>query len=1074
MVKNKISRIQEQFWLLQNVYKNNSAYNISSVFKIDGNINVPALNKALNQIILNHESLRSYFTDENNQIFQNLVDSENAKYDIKIEHVPDLARSGEIPSCVNDEINTPFKLNEWPLFRVKLFETENHVYFLTIVFHHILVDLKSKEIFSEELAEYYSLYDNNINSAIEPEFDSYSIYTEWLNNWLPSPEAKKLVSSWEEEFADPVGSLELPIDFQRPKVNTLEGKRSLFRLGEPVSNQINQLANDYNVNSYTILLASYAVFLHCITRQPKISIGVPLTNRKNEKFKNTFGCFVNIVPVFIDFDKDDTIDSIVLKVRKQLLFAHRRQEIPFLNIYELYRLKNNNNSMNMFQAGFAFEPPMQLKLNNCKIEPVVCEREGAQLDIFFTLWEQPDGFHGFLEYSSLLFSEKTIYRFKEIYQKIVNAFINRSTETIPNIDILPESDAEILDNWNNTDKEYNKHLCLHHKFEQQVNKTPQAVALIFNDQTLTYEALNKYANKMANLLISKGVNIEDKIGVCQERGLEMIISIIGIHKAGATYVPIDPNYPEDRMQMILEDANPKFILTKNSSSHNIPNKFQKIYVDNILAESVPANETQPNVKVNSHNVAYIIYTSGSTGKPKGVMIEHHSVINKIEWMQYQHPLKENDTLMLKTPVTFDVSVWELFWWYFNGSRLAILPPQGEKDPKTIVDVAEKNKVTLIIFVPSMFSYFVGYIKANNLSENLKSLKWIIQIGEALSPQLVNSFNELLTEHFNPLMVNTYGPAEATVAVTYYDCPKNGTIENIYIGKPIFNTKIFIINSNKKILPIGIPGELVITGVNLARGYINRPELNDEKFVEIEYRGQKIRAYKTGDLSRWLDNGNLDFIGRVDNQVKIRGFRIELGDIEAVLQQCEFVKSAAVIVDSTNADNKVLIGYVTLKDKNSGTVESIKSFLQTKLPDYMIPAHLMILDEMPFNRSEKIDRKALPKPTIINNKNIVLPNVGNENELSKIWKKCLNLEQVGVLDNFFDVGGNSLLAIQVVSNIKVHLNISIEPLKLMEYPTIRDLAKFMHSLTENEPVNTGNDPIPTLRKQDFSLFRKKRT
>ena len=356
------------------------------------------------------------------------------------------------------------------------------------------------------------------------------------------------------------------------------------------------------------------------------------------------------------------------------------------------------------------------------------------------------------------------------------------------------------------------------------------------------------------------------------------------------------------------------VLTNKKSEKNIPAGFKKIYLDNIITSPLSDNDKTPVTNVNSRNLAYVIYTSGSTGKPKGVMIEHHSVINKLEWMQFQHPLNYKDTILLKTPVTFDVSVWELFWWMFNGAKLAILPPGGEKEPKTIIEEVESKKVTTIVFVPSMFSPFVGYLKANQAASSLKSLKWIIQIGEALNPQLVNNFNELLTPDFNPLMVNTYGPTEATVAVSWYNCPKERNIEKIYIGKPIFNTKLLVLNSKNKIQPIGIQGELVITGVNLSRGYLNRPELNSERFIQFKYlNGQRLRGYRTGDLVKWTDDGNIDFIGRVDTQVKIRGYRIELGEIESKLLDFPKIKTAAVIVNESNPENKIIVGYVVLKD-----------------------------------------------------------------------------------------------------------------------------------------------------------------
>jgi amino acid adenylation domain-containing protein len=1071
MEKISTSRNQEQFWLLQKIYKDNSAYNIASVFEIKGSLNLPAFEKAVITIIRKHEVLQM-FVIEDNLTLQGFVDVINLQFKIPVITLDSDANREKLQELISREVNAPFQLTEWPLFRIKLFNFEG-IYFLTIVFHHILVDLRSKEIFSNELSDYYSIYNREMNAKVEIVPDRYSEYVCWQQPWLDTEEAQIKLSSFNEDISKGFSPLELPSDFARPKTISLEGKRHYFSFDILTSAEIADRSKLLNVNTFAFLLSAFAVFLNRISNQSSFIIGVPLTNRKNENFKDTFGCFVNIVPVFMELSPEETIEQVIKKVRTQLLIAHRRQEIPFLDINDLFRSKHNT-SKGLFQAGFASEPPMQLHLEDLQVSPVKDRKEGSQLDLFLTFWEQAGEIEGYLEYSTQLFQKETVERFKNIYTRIVHAFTGDLNVPVIDIDILPKADAEQLIEWNHTDAPYNRNICLHEKLEEQADKTPYAVALIFENEHVTYAEVELHANRLANYLISNGVGVEDRIGVCQERSLEMLISIFAIHKAGATYVPIDPEFPSERMNMILEDSEPRFILTKLACDFNIPGGFSKVYVDDIFTNPLSLDPTRPHTLVNSKHLAYIIYTSGSTGKPKGVMIEHHSVVNKLEWMQQQHPLEPGDTLILKTPVTFDVSVWELFWWYFNGARLAILPPKGEKDPETITRVVEQNKVTLIIFVPSMFSSFVNHVKANSSSRRLKSLKWIVQIGEALTPQLVNSFNELLNESFNPLMVNTYGPAEATVAVTYYNCPKETGIRNIYIGKPISNTKIVIINNKGKIQPIGIPGELAILGVNLSRGYVNRPELNREKFAEIEYLdGQRHRAYKTGDLARWLDNGNIDFIGRVDNQVKIRGYRIELGDIEAVLHQCSQVKSAAVIVDRTNVENPYLVGYVTLLDNKQCNAESIKGFLHTKLPDYMIPAHIMILDEMPLNRSEKIDRKALPKPVLMVSDTYIAPAGFYELELSNIWKNVLNLPMVGISNNFFDVGGNSLLAINVTSAIKLRLNISIEPIKLMEYPNIKELAKYLMAKDNKQSPAEKSISVSTSRKQNFMALREKR-
>ena len=873
-----ISEIQEQFWILHKLFPESPAYNIPSVLKLTGNIDIRALEYSISRLIKRHEVLRARFYEKDNVVWQHISAESQVEFKPEVKYSDEEFR-GTVPDTVLNEIHRPFELTEWPLFRIMLMCYKNNISILTVVFHHIIVDLQSRISFSNEIAEFYNSYLTGKKPAELPPENRYSDYAYRLRSWLLTGEATEKINEWQREIAPATEVLKLPADFARPVVLNQQGRRKHFSFGA-MSSGIRQAADLFSVNPFTILLAAYSTLLYRLVNQQTIIIGVPLTNRRNVDFTDTFGCFVNIVPLMYQFSDDLTCSELIRRTRQLLLNAHGKQEIPFLRLNKMARSINANS---VFQAGFTMESPMQLSLIGIDARPLEIDKNGSQLDLFLTLWEDEDSIKGYLEYSNQLFSAVTVERFTEIYKKITGSILENPEMPVSEIDIVPENEMKLITDWNETDHYYPDKLCLHQVFERQVTKTPGLPAIIYGDSSITYSEFNCHVNRMANFLIGSGIATEDIVCVCMERSPELLIAIYAILKAGGAYLPVDPDYPVERMEMILSDADPGIILTNRKSEKNIPSEYSKILLDNIMTSPLCDDAGNPQTGVNSRNLAYVMYTSGSTGKPKGVMIEHHSVINKLEWMQYKHPLDESDTIMMKTTVTFDVSGWELFWWMFNGAKLTILPPGGEKDPHAIINETEARKVTTIIFVPSMFSAFLGYVKSNNLAFRLSSLKWIIQIGEALRPSVVNSFNELLTPEFNPLMVNTYGPTEATIAVSWYNCPKERNIEKIYIGKPVFNTRLLVLNSRNRIQPVGVPGELIITGVNLSRGYLNRPELNAERFITFGYPGnRKLKGYRTGDLVRWAEDGNIDFMGRLDTQVKIRGYRIELGDIESAL------------------------------------------------------------------------------------------------------------------------------------------------------------------------------------------------
>ena len=590
--------------------------------------------------------------------------------------------------------------------------------------------------------------------------------------------------------------------------------------------------------------------------------------------------------------------------------------------------------------------------------------------------------------------------------------------------------------------------CVHNYFEKQARLQPNNIAVKYNDASLTYCELNRYANVMAKRIIENKVNIEDFVIVYMDRRIELMISIFGILKAGGVYVPISGDYPKSRLLSVIEDTQPKLVITEKKYSHQIPEHLNQIIVDDFLIDNEKTSPILPEINVHPNNLAYAIFTSGSTGKPKGVLIEHHSVVNRIEWMQKEYPIETSDTLIQKTSITFDVSIWELFWWSFVGAKLVLLPNDHEKSPEKLFECVTKEGVSIIHFVPSMFNVSLEYLKSVYPNNHTNKLKWIFCSGEELLPVSVTKFYELSSQSLKnkTQLVNLYGPTEATVDVTYYTCSKDVPAV-IPIGKPIDNTQIYIIDENNQILPPNTEGELVICGVNLARGYLNRPELTDEKFIYIDIEGHRVRAYKSGDKAFIDNNNDIIYKGRIDQQVKIRGFRIELGEIESCALQMNHIKECSCIVEEAGTINAQIICFY-ISDSESTDTHYFKEHFKERLPEYMIPSQFVKLQEFPRTISGKIDKKELsnkkkqlelePQAEMNNSKSNI------EEQVENLWKGLLKRDKVNPTANFFDQGGNSLLLVQLSLLIKQNLNMDIDVLTIFQHPTIKSMVDYLNS------------------------------
>ena len=601
--------------------------------------------------------------------------------------------------------------------------------------------------------------------------------------------------------------------------------------------------------------------------------------------------------------------------------------------------------------------------------------------------------------------------------------------------------------WNNTSSPYEENVCIHEKLEEQSKKTPNHIALSFKSRNFTYKELNDASNAMANLLLGKKIAIEDNVIIHLERSIELFICIFGILKAGGVYIPITPNYPSLRIKHIISESNPKFIITSEYYLKNYEScTCEVILIDDFINRYRLLNIKPPSINITSKNLAYTIYTSGTTGKPKGVQIEHHSVLNRIGWMQKSYTLNENDVILQKTPITFDVSVWELFWWTFSGARLVILPDGDEKNPIQLIKYIEEYSISVIHFVPSMFNLFINILGKQEKIDQINSLKWIFCSGEKLEGNSVNQFYRVTSTYPNSTcIVNLYGPTEATVDVTFYECKKGKHHGIIPIGKPIDNTEIYTIDVKNNILSPGEEGELVICGTNLARGYLNQQELSNEKFIDLNVFGQIKRAYKTGDRAYYNEEGDLIFIGRSDFQIKLRGNRIELSEIEYTINQFNDVASCVCLLNNKEELSAHIVAFIIPEPSKALDIKGLYDYIKNCLPDYMIPSKIISIQEFPITEHGKLDKNMLLRQFEIEQKLMVFSESNIENSLKIIWAKLFNKKNISSEINFFDIGGNSILLIQLVSAINDKLGIDLDIIKIFEFPTIRLLSEHIEEI-----------------------------
>jgi amino acid adenylation domain-containing protein len=1059
----QLSYGQQALWFLYQSAPDSAAYNTAFTVRICSSVDVQALRRVFQTLMARHPSLRSTFTLREGEPVQEV----HGYQEIYFEEVNASASTdNELYRQVIESYQRPFNLENGPVLRVSLFTRRENDHILLLAIQHIVCDAWSIWLLVDEFLRLYSTK----KSTLSPLRHKYADYIQWQNQMLNSAPGEQLWAYWQKQLTGELPILELPTDRARPPVQSYKGKTYAFTLSQELTQQLDALAKSEGATLYMTLLAAFQVLLYRYTGQEDILVGSPTTGRTQADFAGIVGFFVNQIVLRANLEGNPSFVTFLSQVRKTVLAALAHQDYPFyLLVKKLQPIRDPSRSP-IFQAYFVLQKQQQGELSDLiangdkgsrlnwgglEIEPFEIPQMEGQFDLTLELMEIRGSLSGVFKYNPDLYDETTIARMLGHFRTLLEAIVSEPQQCISQLPLLTQTEQQqLLIEWNATQVNYPKDKCLHQLIETQVEKTPDACAVVFENKSLTYRQLNQKANQLAYYLQSLGVGPESLVGISMERSLEMVYGLLGILKAGGAYVPLEPSYPKERLAFMLEDSQIAVLLTqtpfvKALSESSIP----IIDLNADWEKTVQFNSENPLMEVKPANLAYVIYTSGSTGQPKGAMNTHLGICNRLLWMQDAYQLSVNDRVLQKTPFSFDVSVWEFFWPLMTGARLVMAKQGGHQDRTYLAQIIREQKVTTLHFVPSMLRVFLE-TPAPDFEKQCQTLRQVICSGEALTPDLQERF---FTRLSHCELYNLYGPTEAAIDVTAWHCQRDRP--SVPIGRPIANTQLYILDPYLQPVPIGIAGELHIGGLGLARAYLNRPELTAAKFIPNPFNGEQ-RLYKTGDLARYLSDGNIEYLGRLDHQVKIRGVRIELGEIETVLTQHAEVQEAVVVVHEKQGDKRLVAYFVASAPQSHS---DLQDYLKARLPEYMVPSVFVWLEALPLTPNGKLDRRALPEPADERpdlEAAYVSPQTETEQQIAAIWQSVLQLKSVGLYDNFFDLGGHSLLIARVHSELQARFGPSLSMVELFQYPTIQTLAKHLtkkspDQLSRSEPTTKRN-------------------
>jgi surfactin family lipopeptide synthetase A len=1040
---------QQRMWFLHQWEPDSPLYNIPCAFKLTGRLDLAALEHSLNELVRRHEALRTSFSVVDGQPVQVITPSLAVTLSVvDLFSKTEADRQFEALRLANEQARRPFDLTQAPLFRASVLRLAEEEHVLLLTLHHIVSDGWSMGVLFRELSAVYDAFSTGKPSALPQLPIQYPDFSVWQRQWLQGEVLENQLSYWKKQLEGAPGVLDLPTDRPRPAVQSYRGARQSFELSKGLTEQLKALSRKEGVTLFMTLLAAFQGLLYRYTEQEDIVVGSPIANRNRTEIEGLIGFFVNTLVLRTDLSGNPTFRELLHRMRNTALEAYEHQDLPFEKLVEELQPERSLSHSPFFQVMFVLQnaPSTAVTFEGLSASPVRIDAETAKFDLTLFMSETEEGLRGSLQYGTDLFDAATIARMSGHLQTLLEGIVENPHQRITHLPILTQAEEhQLLVEWNDTERDYPKDKCIHQLFEEQVERTPGATAAVFEDQRLTYRELNVRANQLAHYLRKLGVGTETLVGISVERSLEMVVGLLGILKAGGAYVPLDPQYPKDRLEFMLEDTQAPILLTQERvleggiedrrskpvlSVERLDPRIRVICLDRDWEQIARERDDNPTRKTEAENVTYVIYTSGSTGKPKGVMVHQLGLFNVIQTQIRAFGVQPNSRVLQFASLSFDASISEIMMALCAGATLCLGSREDLLPGEPLVQFLFERAITHCTLPPSA----IGALP----SHPLPWLSTVTVAGEICPAELVARWAS------GRRFFNLYGPTEASIWTAGVEWAEIGHAPPI--GKPIANAKIYILDANLHLVPVGVPGELYIGGIGLARGYLRRPDLTAEKFIPDPFSTEPgWRLYRSGDRARYRMDGNVDFIGRTDHQVKIRGFRIEPAEIEAVLAEHLMVREVAVVATADNHDGNQLVAFMVLNEKLEGVASQLRNFLSEKLPNYMIPSDFSVLEALPLTPNGKVDRLAL---TLRDHSNrdretaYLPPQTEIECCIAGIWQELLRKDKIGLDANFFDLGGHSLLLARLHSKLCQDLKKDLSIVDLFKYPTIGSFSNFL--------------------------------
>ncbi|HDR3034172.1 TPA: pyoverdine non-ribosomal peptide synthetase PvdD, partial [Pseudomonas aeruginosa] len=1038
-----LSFAQERQWFLWQLEPESAAYHIPSALRLRGRLDVDALQRSFDSLVARHETLRTRFRLEGGRSYQQVQPAVSVS--IEREQFGEEGLIERIQAIVVQ----PFDLERGPLLRVNLLQLAEDDHVLVLVQHHIVSDGWSMQVMVEELVQLYAGYSQGLDVVLPALPIQYADYALWQRSWMEAGEKERQLAYWTGLLGGEQPVLELPFDRPRPARQSHRGAQLGFELSRELVEAVRALAQREGASSFMLLLASFQALLYRYSGQADIRVGVPIANRNRVETERLIGFFVNTQVLKADLDGRMGFDELLAQARQRALEAQAHQDLPFEQLVEALQPERNASHNPLFQVLFNHQSEIrsvtpEVQLEDLRLEGLAWDGQTAQFDLTLDIQEDENGIWASFDYATDLFDASTVERLAGHWRNLLRGIVANPRQRLGELPLLDAPERrQTLSEWNPAQRECAVQGTLQQRFEEQARQRPQAVALILDEQRLSYGELNARANRLAHCLIARGVGADVPVGLALERSLDMLVGLLAILKAGGAYLPLDPAAPEERLAHILDDSGVRLLLTQGHLLERLPRQtgVEVLAIDGLVLDGYA--ESDPLTTLSADNLAYVIYTSGSTGKPKGTLLTHRNALRLFSATEAWFGFDERDVWTLFHSYAFDFSVWEIFGALLYGGRLVIVPQWVSRSPEDFYRLLCREGVTVLNQTPSAFKQLMAVACSADMATQQPALRYVIFGGEALDLQSLRPWFQRFGDR-QPQLVNMYGITETTVHVTYRPVSEADLEGGLVspIGGTIPDLSWYILDRDLNPVPRGAVGELYIGRAGLARGYLRRPGLSATRFVPNPFPGGAgERLYRTGDLARFQADGNIEYIGRIDHQVKVRGFRIELGEIEAALAGLAGVRDAVVLAHD-GVGGTQLAGYVVADSAEDAERlrESLRESLKRQLPDYMVPAHLMLLERMPLTVNGKLDRQALPQPDAsLSQQAYRAPGSELEQRIAAIWSEILGVERVGLDDNFFELGGHSLLLLMLKERIGDTCQATLSISQLMTHASVAEQA-----------------------------------